>query len=194
MKKSSKVQGFKGFIVSAMVMLLGVTTGWAQDSARVTPTADSEAKATGVRFGYLSYVDVMHSLPEYVQMERDLQQLRAQYEAELRRVEEDFNKKYEEFLDGQASYPKSILQKRQSELQEMLDRNVAFKERSRQLLQQAEREARTPLERRLADALTKIGQERGFAFILNTDETSAIWVNPQMGEDVSEAVKLLLKK
>ena len=182
------------FMVLAVVMLVGVTAGWAQDSVSVTPTADAEAKAVGVRFGYLSYVDVMHSLPDYVQMERDLQQLRAQYEAELRRVEEDFNKKYEEFLDGQASYPKSILQKRQSELQEMLDRNVAFKERSRQLLQQAEREARTPLERRLADALTKIGQERGFAFILNTDETSAIWVNPQMGEDVSEAVKLLLKK
>jgi len=193
MKKGSRVQGFKVFMVLAVVMLVGVTAGWAQDSVSVTPTADAEAKAVGVRFGYLSYKDVMHSLPEYVLMERDMQELRAQYDAELRRVEEDFNKKYEEFLDSQASYPKSILQKRQSELQEMLDKNVAFKEKSRQLLQQAEREARAPLERRLADVLTKVGQERGFAFILNTDETSAIWVNPQMGEDVTEAVVQLLK-
>ena len=111
----------------------------------------------------------------------------------MKRAEDDFNKKYEEFLDVQATYPKTILQKRQSELQEMLNRNIAFKQQSQQLLAQAEAEAKAPLEQRLAEALTKLGQQRGYAFILNTDQTSALWLNPALGEDVSKAVLQLLK-
>ena len=69
-----------------------------------------------VKYGYLSYDEVFQSMPEYATMQANLQTLREKYEAEQKRVEDDFNKKYEEFLDGQAGFPKTILQKRQSEL------------------------------------------------------------------------------
>ena len=181
-------------------MLLAVTAGWAQsdDIAPITPTPVTEPSTPITQrptplFGYMSYDGVMQSLPEYVVVQRNLEQLRKQYEAEMKRAEDDFNKKYEEFLDVQATYPKTILQKRQSELQEMLNRNIAFKQQSQQLLAQAEAEAKAPLEQRLAEALTKLGQQRGYAFILNTDQTSALWLNPALGEDVSNAVLQLLK-
>jgi outer membrane protein len=121
-------------------------------------------------------------------------ELRQKYEAEQKRVEDDFNKKYEEFLDGQKSYPKTILQKRQSELQEMLDKNIAFKKESLRLLSQAEEEAMAPIRVRLAEVLDAIGRERGYAFIVNTDEKATLWLNPAMGEDVSAAVKALLQR
>lgn len=92
-----------------------------------------------LKFGYLSYNAVMQAMPEYAAMQNSMAELRQKYEAEQKRVEDDFNKKYEEFLDGQKSYPKTILQKRQSELQEMLDKNIAFKKESQRLLKQAER-------------------------------------------------------
>ena len=87
-----------------------------------------------LKFGYLSYNAVMQAMPEYAAMQNSMAELRQKYEAEQKRVEDDFNKKYEEFLDGQKSYPKTILQKRQSELQEMLDKNIAFKKESQRLL------------------------------------------------------------
>jgi outer membrane protein len=108
-------------------------------------------------------------------------------------VENDFNKKYEEFLDGQAGYPQTILQKRQSELQEMLNKNIAFKKESLQLLSKAEAEALAPLKEKLNSVLAQIGQERGLAFILNTDVNAVPWLNVAMGENLTEAVKELLK-
>ena len=146
-----------------------------------------------MKYGYLSYDEVFQAMPEYATMQAGLQTLREKYEAEQKRVEDDFNKKYEEFLDGQASFPKSILQKRQSELQEMLDKNIAFKKEGQRLLCQAECEAKAPLKQRLADVLATIGQERGYAFILNTDGNVAPWLNTAMGEDITETVKELLK-
>jgi outer membrane protein len=147
-----------------------------------------------LKFGYLSYNAVMQAMPEYAAMQNSMAELRQKYEAEQKRVEDDFNKKYEEFLDGQKSYPKTILQKRQSELQEMLDKNIAFKKESQRLLSQAEEEAMAPIRVRLAEVLDAIGRERGYAFIVNTDEKATLWLNPAMGEDVSAAVKALLQR
>jgi len=147
-----------------------------------------------LKFGYLSYATALQAMPEYAAMQNSMAELRQKYEAEQKRVEDDFNKKYEEFLDGQKSYPKTILQKRQSELQEMLDKNIAFKKESQRLLSQAEEEAMAPIRVRLAEVLDAIGRERGYAFIVNTDEKATLWLNPAMGEDVSAAVKALLQR
>ena len=111
-----------------LVMALMSLVSYAQQDAATAP----------MKFGFLSYDSVMVSMPEYVQVQTNLTQLRTQYEAEQQRVADDFNRKYEEFLDGQRSYPKTILQKRQSELQEMLDKNIAFKKESQRLLAEAE--------------------------------------------------------
>ncbi len=148
--------------------------------------------AQALKYGYLSYDSVFKAMPEYATMQASMQTLRDKYEAEQKRVEDDFNKKYEEFLDGQASFPQTILQKRQSELQEMLDKNIAFKKESQRLLCKAECEAKAPLKERLAAVLAKVGEERGYAFILNTDGNVVPWLNGAMGEDISEVVKQLL--
>ena len=145
------------------------------------------------KYGFLSYEAALKAMPEYGQMQADMALLKSQYEDEQKRVEDDFNKKYEEFLDGQASYPRTILQKRQSELQEILDKNIAFKKESEKLLSRAQYDAIAPLKQKLDEILRKIGEERGFAFILNTDNNNAPWLNPAMGEDITEAVKALLK-
>ena len=163
-------------LMIVLVMVLTALTGYAQ------------TEGVALKFGYLSYDDAIKSVPGYVEMQQDLATLRSQYEAEMKRVEDDFNKKYEEFLDGQANYPKTILQKRQRELQDMLDKNVAFKRQSQVLLNDAEKACKQKLEAMLEAAITTIGQERGYAFILNTDQHAAPFINPQMGEDVTQAV------
>ena len=147
-----------------------------------------------LKFGYLSYATALQAMPEYAAMQNNMAELRQKYEAEQKRVEDDFNKKYEEFLDGQKSYPKTILQKRQSELQEMLDKNIAFKKESQRLLSQAEEEAMAPIRVRLAEVLDAIGRERGYAFIVNTDEKATLWLNPAMGEDITATVIEKLQK
>ena len=163
-------------LIFVLAMMLSVATGYAQ-------TED-----TPLKFGYLSYEAAIKIIPDYEEMQNNLATLRAQYETEMKRVEDDFNKKYEEFLDGQAHFPKTILQKRQSELQEILDKNTAFKRQSIELLHNAETTLRQKLQAKLDAAITTVGQKGGYAFILNTDQHAAPFINPEMGEDVTQAV------
>ena len=101
-------------------------------------TAYAQSGATTMKFGFLSYDSVRQSMKEYAEMQQQVATMRSAYEAEMKRVEDDFNKKYEEFLDGQKNFPTTILQKRQSELQEMLDKNIAFKNESQRILNETE--------------------------------------------------------
>lgn len=156
-------------------------------------SASAQNSAPVLKFGFLSYDAALQSMPDYAVVETDMAKLREQYADEQKRVEGEFNKKYEEFLDGQRDFPQTILQKRQSELQELLEKNIAFKKESLRLLEQAQEEAMAPLKARLATVLAKVGTERGLAFILNTDQNATPWISPTMGEDVTEAVKAALR-
>ena len=115
--------------------------------------------------------------------------LRAQYQAETKRVEEEFNRKYEEFLDGQREFPKTILQKRQTELQQLMEKNIEFLKE----LEAAEKEAMAPLRLRLNDVLREIGIKRGYAFIYDTDTKALPFISLEAGENINLLVQDALK-
>ena len=156
-------------------------------------TAYAQSGATTMKFGFLSYDSVRQSMKEYAKMQQQVAAMRSAYEAEMKRVEDDFNKKYEEFLDGQKNFPKTILQKRQSELQEMLDKNIAFKNESLRILEETEAQLMESINLMVKICVQQVGQKHGYAFILNTDADALPWLNPEMGEDVTEEVKALLR-
>ena len=145
------------------------------------------------RFGYVSYEAALQSMPDYITVQKKMAELRQQYQAETLRVEDEFNRKYEEFLEGQREFPKTILQKRQSELQELMERNIQFKENSREELAQTEKALMAPLRIRLIETLGKIGRERGYAFIVDTDQKALPFINPDMGDDITQIVQDALK-
>ena len=145
------------------------------------------------KFGILSYSAAIQSMPDYAVAQEKLAGLKAQYQAEAKRVEDEFNRKYEEFLEGQQEFPKTILQKRQSELQELMQKNIAFKQQGLDELARAEQETMAPLRIKLIEALGKIGRERGYAFIVDTDVKALPFINPAMGEDINQTVQDALK-
>ena len=153
----------------------------------------AQENLTTFRFGYLSYEAAIQSMPEYDTVQQQMKALQEQYQAETLRVEDEFNRKYEDFLDGQRDFPRTILQKRQSELQELMEKNIRFKEQSRLELAEAERQAMAPLRIRLIELLSTIGRERGYAFIYDTDTKALPFLNISFGEDINQLVQDALK-
>jgi outer membrane protein len=160
----------------------------AQNTTPAQTTTPATSQAAALRYGYLSVDSVLHSLPDYTIAKHKLSDLKAKYDAEMKRVEDEFNTKYQFFLQDQQELAPSILQKRQAELQELMDKNVAFKAKARQLLQEAEEEAMSPIRDKVNTAIRLVGEKRGLAFVLNTDNNAAPFLNPTFGEDITAAV------
>ena len=164
----------------------------AQDEAAAV--VETSTATSGVKFGYVSYSTLLESMPDYAVAMNKYAQLEEKYAAETRRVEDEFNAKYEAFLEGQRDFPPSILNKRQSELQELLEKNIAFKNESKRLLAEAKAELMKPLRDKLSNVLSTIGTEQGLAFIINTDNDSCPFINSQMGVNVFDTAVSMLNQ
>ncbi len=151
-------------------------------------TINQEGQQPAIRFGYLSCDSVLHAMPEYNVAMKNLNELKAKYDSEMKRVEDEFNSKYELFLEGQSDFAPSIRQKRQAELQELMEKNIAFKKEATRLLEQAKLEALSQLKKTIQANITRIGLQRGLAFVVNTDGDNMPFLNTIMGEDITEEV------
>lgn len=140
------------------------------------------------RFGYLSYNEALRSMPSYVKAQAQLKELKKKYADELARSEKEFSRQYAEYVDGQKDFPDNILLKRQKELQQLLEQGLEFKEEAKRLLEKAESELMMPIHQQLKEVLARFGTQRGYAYILNTDNNSYPFINGELGEDITADV------
>ena len=156
--------------------------------ACIAMAAQAQDNAPALKFGYLRYDLALKSMKEYATVQMRMDSLRSAFNAEMQRVEDEFNRKYEDFLDGQKDFPRTILLKRQTELQEMLQKNVAFKQQSVQEMKDTEAQLMAPLRIHLNEAIATIAREQGLALVINTDANACPFIEPAMGVDVNELV------
>lgn len=142
-----------------------------------------------ILFGYMSYKQVLQEMPEYAKATQDLNDLKSKYEAEAQKGEEEFQRKFVDFLQGQKDFPQAIMQKRQMELQSLMDNGVNFRLKSQELLAQAEEDLMQEARKRLDNVLLEVGAEYGYGYILNTDANSCPFINPLVGVDVTNLVR-----
>ena len=147
------------------------------------------ASSAQIQFGYVSYEQILKELPEYAKVQEDLAALKAKYETEAQKGEEEFQQKFVDFLQGQKDFPQAIMQKRQAELQTLMDSGVAFRMKSQELINQAEKDLMQNAYKRLNRALLEVGVEMGYGYILNTDNNNCPYVNPVVGVDVTDLVR-----
>lgn len=142
--------------------------------------------AQQMKIGYFSYEAVLKAVPEFIAATASVENLKKQYDAEIQIAQKDFNEKYENFIENQNGMASAIREKRQSELQSILERNMTFKQESDRLLAKAKEEAFAPLLAKLDNAIKALGSEKEFIAILNTDNNAVPYINPALGEDVTD--------
>ena len=152
----------------------------------------SPAKAQVLCIGYLSHDSILTAMPQYKFVEVEMDSLRQAYEKEMQRVEKDFNEKYEAFLEGRKDYPRTIMLKRQTELQQLLERNVKFKEQSRRELADIRKQKLAPLTKLLNDAIANVAQQQHLLVVLNTDSNACPFIDPEMSVDITHEVLRVL--
>lgn len=144
------------------------------------------------RYGYFSYKAVTDSLPDMVAARQSYDILKGKYAAEIKRTEDEFNRKYADFLAGQKDFPQNILLKRQRELQQLMEAGIAFRKDCDKQLAEAEKNIYAPVKDRIQMAISAVGTEGGYDFILNTDANAFPYINAGRGEDVTQKIRAKL--
>lgn len=176
----------------ALSVCLTSVSGFAQmESVALAETSVASVDTTAnalFKVGYVSYSALLDSMPQKHEVQRQMAELRNQYELEMQRVEQEFNQKFEAFLEGRNDYPRTILLKRQNELQQLMQQNIEFRNNAQRELARAEEEAMKPLHGLLRSAIASAATACGVAFVLNTDNNASPFIDPSCGVDITPYV------
>ena len=130
-----------------------------------------QAQST-IKYGTIHYDSLLVSLPQYAQVQQRMEELQKKYEAETTYNEQNFKRLFAEFLQGQKDFPQNILLKRQRDLQEQMEKAIAFRKDADALLRTAEADMMRPLRQMLDELIRNVGLERGYEVIINLDTPS----------------------
>lgn len=183
----------KKLVFILVTMMCGLNISAQDDSTKVEvptyqETSSIKPQISNIIIGFLSYDSALVSMPEYAIAQQQIAETRQAYDDEMKRVEKEFNDKYEEFLENRKDYPRTILLKRQTELQELLEKNIAFKNQSRKELQQIERQILAPLRIRLNETIATIARQQQLTMVVNTDSNACPFIEPMQSVDLNETV------
>ena len=150
--------------------------------------------AQNLKFGHINAQEIITVMPEFTKAQNDIQNLEKQLTAELQRTQEEFNKKYQEFQQAIAkdSLPPNIAERRQKELQDMMQRQEQFQQDAQQQMQKAQNDAMAPIYKKLDDAIKAVGAAEGVIYIFDLARTPVAYVNESQSINLTPKVKTQL--
>ena len=144
------------------------------------------------KFAHFRSMDIIPVMPEYAKAQTDIQALSKQYEDEIKRSAEEFNKKYAEYQQEQQNLPQNIQERRQKELQEMMEKGNQFQQEAQQQLDKSYREMMEPIYKKLEDAVKAIGAAGGYTYVFDLNRTDIPYINENASKDVTNDIKTKL--
>jgi outer membrane protein len=161
----------KKIIVCAICAICGFTT------------ANAQAK-----FGHVNTQEIIQAMPEYTKAKTEIDALQAQYEADLKSMNDELQKKGEAFDKEQATLPENIKQRRQTELQEMYQKIQQSYQDNQQALAKASQDKMQVITTKVLDAIKTVGQSGGYVYIMEMG-AGIPYISTTLSTDVTAQVK-----
>ena len=144
------------------------------------------------KFGHIKTQEILVAMPDYIKAQTDIQTMQKQYEDEMKRAQEEFNKKFTAYQEEQANLPKNIQERRQKELQELSQKGMQMQQDAQQELERSWMTMLEPIAKKIDDAIKAVGQDGGYVYIFDLNATQIPFVNETLSTDVTGAVKAKL--
>ena len=144
--------------------------------------------AAAQKFGHVNTQEVFSQMPEVAQVKLKMDTINSQYENQLASMNEEFQKKYQDYQAQEATMAAAVKQIRQQELQEMQQRIQLFYNTAEQDIQKKQQELIAPVHEKMAKAIKAVGDRDGFTYIFD----SATMVH--IGADAIDATPAVKKE
>ncbi len=144
--------------------------------------------AQNAKIAFVKTQEVFMAMPEVSTMEKQMADLNEKYKNELNQMQEEYNKKYSDFVAQQDSLTENIKLRRMQEINDIQDRMNNFVQVAQQDVQKKQQELLQPIQQKLQDAIQKVGAENGYTYII--DPAALLYT----GTDAVDATPLVRTK
>ena len=116
------------------------------------------AIAQEVKIAFVKTQEVFMAMPEVSGMEKQMADLNEKYRVELKQMQDEYQKKYSDFVAQQDSLTENIKLRRMQEIQDIQEQ---------QDVQKKQQELLQPIQQKLHEAIQKVGEEKGYTYIID---------------------------
>ncbi len=162
----------KKFILCAICALCGLT-------------------ASAQKFGHVNTQEIIQAMPEFAAARTEIEKLTAQYEADLKSMQDELQKKGQAFEKESATLPDNIKQRREQELNDLYQRIQQTYSDNQQALNKAQQEKMQAITTKVLDAIKAIGQEGGYIYVMETG-AGIPYISTNLSTDLTSQVKTKL--
>ena len=143
------------------------------------------------KFGHVNSQDIITAMPEYTKARTEIESLGKQYEADLKSMQDEFQKKSDAYEKEEKTLVENVKQRRQQELQELYQRIQQSYQDNQQALQKASAEKMQAITQKVSDAIQAVGKAGGYVYIM--DLAAGIpYISETLSTDVTGLVKTKL--
>ena len=142
--------------------------------------------ASAQKFGHLNTQELFAQMPEVNQVKLKMDTINSQYENQLASMNEEIQRKYQDYQAQEATMADAIKQIRQQELQEMQQRIQLFYQTAEQDIQKKQQELLAPVHEKMVKAIKAVGDREGYTYIF--DSAAMVHIGPD-ATDATPAVK-----
>lgn len=147
------------------------------------------ALAQAPKFGNVNMAEVFNVMPERLQIQQELEKLQSNYETELTKMGDEYQKKVADFIAVQDSLDKGIAEARAQEIDQLQQRIQTFREMAAKDLQTQQQNKMAPVIDKINKAIQAVGEKNGFTYIFDLSNGNILYFSPSQCVDVLPLVK-----
>lgn len=148
--------------------------------------------ASAQKFAHINTQELFTQMPELNQVKAQMDTLQSMYENQLASMQEEFNKKVQDFQQSSSTMTDGVREFRQQELADLEQRIQTFYQTAQQDIQRKQQEYLAPIHEKMARAIQTVGEEKGFTYIF--DSAAMLYIAPEATDIMSDVkAKLNIK-
>lgn len=138
------------------------------------------------KFGHVNIYAVRDMMPAVEKANKKLDTVAQQYNTTMQELAKEYEKLVTDYKSGKWTTPE-MLRLKETEIQQLEERIMAFKESANQGLQKKTEELMGPINKQIKDAIKAVAKEGNYAYIFDSGADSMLYAND--ADDVTALVK-----
>lgn len=144
------------------------------------------------KFAHFNSAEIIPAMKEYTTAQEEIEKLASQYEDDLKRMQDEFNKKLEDYQKNGANLLDNVKQRREAELADLQQRIQQSYQDNQQELTKVQNEKLQAIQELVMVAIKKVGEAGGYVYIVDTSAGVIPFVSTTLSTDVTPEVKKAL--
>lgn len=144
------------------------------------------------KLAYINSGEVLQLMPETDSAQRKLESFRVELTETFEAMKTEYTTKLAEMQKKLKEWTESMQAQKNKELNTMVESIQSFEQDASEQLSNKQRELMEPIIKKLKDAITAVGKEHGFTYILDSSTGSLVYINEAKATNAAPLVKTKL--